>query len=210
MIDPPARRPRFTLRVLLFVVALVALIVSLINTYRIAQRNRLLEAENQRLRNEVGELSIEDETRFHAIQVPADNEFEWAWRIWIPEGHSYRVRVASGQIPKEGFPQSGGTLYLREAGEHVVRYRIRRDPRNNQWQGTLQTTGGSVGSGSHPWVEWNQRTATTGGVGTSTQSFPAGQPGQQIELARYRVSQASSSDKIEDPAAGFLIWLEPN
>jgi hypothetical protein len=31
-----------------------------------------------------------------------------------------------------------------------------------------------------------------------------------IEIMRQRVSEkANSSDKIGDPAAGFLIWLEP-
>jgi hypothetical protein len=31
-----------------------------------------------------------------------------------------------------------------------------------------------------------------------------------IELIRHRVSQARSSEQFEDPAAGFMIWLEPN
>jgi hypothetical protein len=207
MLEAPSRRPRFTLRVLFFVVALVALVVSLINTYRIAQRNRLLEAENQRLRNEVGELSVEDESQFHAIQVATDNELEWAWRIWIPEGRSYRLRSIGGQIPKEGFPQSGGTIYLREPGEHVVRYRIRRDPRDDKWYGATSTTGGSVGKDRQEWVEWGSRSATTGGVGTTTRALS---PDQRVELARHRVSQADSTEKMEDPAAGFLIWLEPN
>jgi hypothetical protein len=206
--DQPSRRLRFTLRVLFVAIAGIALVVSWINTYRIAQRNRLLETENERLRNEVGDLSIEDETRLHVIRVRTDNKMEWAWRIWIPEGHSYRVRAFSGQVPKEGFPKSGGMMLLSKPGEHWIRYRIRRDPRNNQWQGTLHTTVGSVGSGvSHSWVEWNQQTSITGGVSTSTADFA---PDERVELARHRVSQESSSDKIEDPAAGFLIWLEPN
>jgi hypothetical protein len=35
------------------------------------------------------------------------------------------------------------------------------------------------------------------------------EPGQRIELIRHRVSQASDSGKIEDPSAGFMVWLEP-
>ncbi|MEX2138864.1 MAG: hypothetical protein WD894_06355 [Pirellulales bacterium] len=132
--NPPSpRRPRFTLRVLLVAVAVIALVVSWVNTNRIATRNRLLEAENRRLRNDFGELSVEDETRFHAIGVPTNNELEWAWRIWVSEGHSYHIRVAGGQVPKEGFPQTGyGATTISEPGEHEVRYRIRRDPRDNR------------------------------------------------------------------------------
>lgn len=33
-------------------------------------------------------------------------------------------------------------------------------------------------------------------------------PGETVELCRHRVSQAGPSLDIEDPAAGFLTWLE--
>ena len=144
--SPAARRPRYTLRVLFVAVAAIALVATWINTYRIAERNRLLESENRRLRNEVGALSVEDETRFHAIQIPTNNELEWAWRIWIPEGRSYRVRSCGGQIPKQGFPKFGGTIVISQPGEHVVRYRIRRSPRDNLWWGELSTNHARVGN----------------------------------------------------------------
>jgi hypothetical protein len=36
------------------------------------------------------------------------------------------------------------------------------------------------------------------------------EPGTDILITRQRVSQkATSSDQIEDPSAGFMIWLEP-
>jgi hypothetical protein len=205
--SPAARRPRYTLRVLLAAVAVVALVVTWVNMYRLSERNRMLIAENQRLRDEVGELSVEDESQFHAIQVTADDELEWMWRIWVPPGRSYKVRSVGEQIPKAGFSQGGGTLMLQDSGEHWVRYRIERDPRDNRWRGKLSARGGSVGGDEHAWVEWGARTSTSDGVGKSTQVFPAD---ERVLLIRHRVSQATSSDKIEDPSAGFLIWLEPN
>jgi hypothetical protein len=205
--SPDTRRPRYTLRVLFAAVAVIALVVTWVNTYRIAARNRLLEVENRRLRNEVGALSVEDESQFHAIQIPTNDELEWAWRIWIPDGRSYRVRAVGGQIPKESFPQFGGTITISQPGEHVVRYRIRRGPRDDLWWGEMSASGARVGRYEAPWIEWERRTATTDGVGSSTIKFP---PDQRVVLIRYRVSQAPSSDKIEDPATGFLIWLEPN
>jgi hypothetical protein len=205
--SPAKRRPRYTLRVLLAAVAVIALAATWVNMYRLAERNRLLVAENRRLRDEVGELSIDDESQFHAIEVAADSELEWVWRIWIPAGSSYRLRSSGGQIPKVGFPHEGGTTMLRDPGEHRVRYRIARDPSGDRWRGTLSTRTGSVGGDDHPWVEWKGRTSTSDGVGASTQFFP---PDERVLLIRHRVSQATSSDKIEDPSAGFLIWLEPN
>lgn len=184
----------------------VALAVSIVNNRRLRQENLSLAAENRRLRDEVGELSIEDASQFHAMRVSGDDDLEWAWRIWIPEGCVYRLRLVGSEIPKEGFPpQTGGTIWLRESGEHLIRYRIRRDPRDGKWYGRLSAPTGSVGKDEQPWVEWPSHTSMTGGVGGGTKVFS---PDERVELARHRVSQAKSSEDIEDPAAGFLIWLE--
>jgi hypothetical protein len=186
------------------VTAIVALSVTVAMLYR---ELGPLREEVSRLRNEVGELNVEDPTKLHAIRVETDNELEWKWRIWIPEGASYRLRGDGGPVPKEGYPMTGGTMYLREPGEHVIRYQIRRDPRDGRWNGSLHTQTGSVGKDHQPWVEWSSRTSTGSGVGTSTRSYEID---QRVEIIRHRVSQANSSANIEDPAAGFIVWLEPN
>jgi hypothetical protein len=177
------------------------------NNRQLAHRNEVLVKENQRLRDELGELSVDDETQLHAIRTSSGEKLEWAWRVWIPEGHEYRLRGDGGQIPKEGWPHEGGTNYLRDAGEHVIRYRILKDPRDGKWYGSLSTRGGSVGKDHHEWVEWGSSTSTTGGVGTVTEAFPNDRD-DIVELCRHRVSQKNSTSKIEDPAAGFVIWLE--
>jgi len=103
---------------------------------------------------------------------------------------------------------TGGTTFLREPGEHVIRYLVRRDPRDDSWYGSLHTESGSVGRDPQPWVEWGTRTSTSSGVGKSTRSY---ETDQRVEIIRHRVSEkASSSTQIEDPVAGFIIWLEPN
>jgi hypothetical protein len=202
-VPPPPRVARFALSTLLLVTAIVALSITVVLLYRELVP---LREEVARLRDEVGELNIEDPGRLHAIRVDTKDELEWKWRIWVPEGAGYRVRVSGGEVSSAGFPGDGGTLYLREPGEHVIRYLIRRDPPDNRWTGTLHTRSGSVGGDDHPWVEWGSQTSTGGGVGPSTESFD---PGQRVEIIRFRVSQAKSSAAIEDPSAGFLIWLEP-
>jgi hypothetical protein len=200
----PRARARFSLLTLLLATTMVALSVTVAMLYR---ELGPLRAEVSRLRNEVGELNVEDPARLHAIRVETDNELEWKWRIWIPEGATYRLRGEGGPVPDTGFPSTGGTIYLRDPGEQVIRYAIRRDPRDGKWYGELHGPHGSVGKDAQPWVEWGSRTSTGGGVGRSTQSYL---PGERVELIRFRVSQADSSSKIEKDAAGFVVWLEPD
>lgn len=204
--DTPLRRKgsRFSLRTLLLLTAIIALSVTVAMQYR---ELRPLRKEVARLRNEVGELNVEDPAKLHAIRVETDSELEWKWRIWIPENASYRLRADGGLVPAEGFPTGGGTMYLREPGEHVIRYAIRRDPRDGRWNGSLHGPTGSVGKDHQLWVEWASTTSTSSGVGTSTRSYDTD---RRVEIIRHRVSQAKSSADIEDPASGFIVWLEPN
>ena len=190
---------------LLLVTTIVGLSIAVAMLYR---EIGPLRADVSRLRNEVGALNIEDPTKLHAIRIDTDSELEWKWRVWVPEGASYRLRASGGPVPKAGYPRAGGTMYLRAPGAHVIRYRIRRDPRDGRWQGSLHTRTGAVGKDHQPWVEWPSRSSTSAGVGPRTRSFAID---RQVELIRYRVSeQADRSADIEDPAAGFMIWLEPN
>ena len=118
MSDDAPRKPkraRFSVLTLLLMTTLVALSVTVAMLYR---EIGPLREEVSRLRNEVGELNIEDPEKLHAIQVETDNELEWKWRIWVPEGASYRLRGDGGPVPKEGYPTNGGTMYLRDPGEH--------------------------------------------------------------------------------------------
>lgn len=202
-----SRRPtriRFSISTLVLASTIVALSVTVATLYR---ELGPLRKEVAMLRNEVGQLHVENPTKLHAIRIDTDNELEWKWRIWIPEGTSYRLRAHGGPVPKQAFPRDGGTMFLREPGEHVIRYRIRRDPRDGRWNGSLHTDSGSVGKDRQRWVEWRSRSSTGGGIGTSTRSFDTD---QQVEIIRHRVSQANRSDEIEEHAEGFVIWLEPS
>ncbi|MEX2138863.1 MAG: hypothetical protein WD894_06350 [Pirellulales bacterium] len=71
----------------------------------------------------------------------------------------------------------------------------------------MSASHGGVGKFEQPWVEWRSRRYAIESVGRSTTDIA---PDERVVLARHRVSQANLTDQIEDPAAGFLIWLEPN
>jgi hypothetical protein len=107
------KHARFSLLTLMLVTAIVALSITVATLYR---EIGPLREEVARLRNEVGELNIDDPTKLHAIRIDTDSELEWKWRIWVPGGASYRLRGYGGQVPKEGYPSHGGTMYLREPG----------------------------------------------------------------------------------------------
>jgi hypothetical protein len=153
-----------------------------------------LRVEVRELRNETGRLSIDDPSKPHVVEVRTDDEFTWKWRVWIPAGRAYRVKLTQGMISME------------EPGEHWIEYRIAPNPDSEQWMDKLTTSNGSVGSSSQPWVKWQRRSGFTEGVSYDTNVF---EPGTDILITRHRVSQkANSSDQIEDRAAGFMIWLE--
>lgn len=202
-VEPPPRRPRFSLLALLLLTTVVALAVVVALQWRELQP---LRDEVRRLRNEVGELTVDDPGKFHAIRVETDNRFEWKWRIWIPAGARYKLHAVSEAVPAAGYPEPEGTISLSEPGEHVVRYLIRRDPRDDRWYGALTVGTTSVGKDRHDWVEWNSTMSQSAGVSRTTREF---EPSETVLLYRLRVADSDKTDEIADPAPGFLIWLEP-
>jgi hypothetical protein len=203
----PRKTYRLTQFSLLNLVLMTTIVALGVTVYLLQQRVAPLEAEVKRLRDEVGELNIQDPSKLHAIQVQTDNQLEWKWRIYVPEGVSYAVRSYGNQIPEDNFPQWGGTMYLREPGEHVLRYVIRYDPEGDRWEGSLQMKSGSVGSHHQPWVTWKGRGSTSSGVGMTTQVF---EPDKRVLITRRRYEDDSNPPaKPTDPLPGFMIWLEP-
>ena len=201
-----SRRPRFSILTLIGLLTIAAMTLAIWQLY--AELVPLRE-ENRRLRDEVGELSIEDDAKFHAILMPQTNpnEFTYKWRIWVPEGRSYQLQFASGAIPKQGFPLGYGSgISINEPGEHWVEYRVFRDSDSGRWHDMLYTRDVSISGSYQAWPDWPKRVGAGTSVGDSTRVF---EPGRRVELVRWRISQAQSAAQIEDPSAGYMIWLEP-
>jgi hypothetical protein len=196
-------RPRFSLLTALLLMTIVGMAISLVRLWREVGP---LRADVLRLRNEVGALMIDDETKPCAIRVRTSDDLTWKWRVWIPQGREYLLRCAGESIPKQGFPAGNSSISLSTAGEIWIEYHIAFDPRSQTWQDKLTTRTGSVGSSQQVWASWSNRTSTSDGVEYETK---CSEPGKTIILARVRVSQAQNSQDIEDPSAGFMIWLEP-
>src|SRR5688500_10564334 len=96
------RRPRFSLLALIGLTTTIAMGIAIWLLY--AEIVPLRE-ENRRLRDELGELFVEDDTKVHAIAVRSTEDLVWKWRIWIPEGRRYNIHATGEQIPAKGFPK---------------------------------------------------------------------------------------------------------
>jgi hypothetical protein len=199
-----SRWPRFSLPTAFLLMTIVCLATVMVLLWREVGP---LRAEVRRLRDEVGALSVDDPTKPCAIRVRTKDEYTWKWRVWIPEGREYRLKYSGEQIPKNGIPQSHGSITLSDPGEIWIEYRISPNPQSEQWSDKLYTPNAAVGSAMQKWVKWTRRTTTNEGISYTTQVT---EPGKIIVLNRERVSQtAADSSRIEDPSAGFMIWLEP-
>jgi hypothetical protein len=197
-------RPRISLLTALLLMTIFGMAIVLMQLWREVGPMRV---QLRQLRDEVGRLTIDDPRQFHAIRVRSDSDYSWKWRVWIPEGRKYRIYMATQDIPKHGYPQSQGMVTLDQPGESWIEYRIAKDPNSNNWMDNLNTPSGSVGSSSQAWVAWNRRMSTGDGVEQKTESMD---PGKTILVTRQRVSKtATDTSQIEDPSAGFMIWLEP-
>jgi hypothetical protein len=185
----------------------MALLACGITIFRLWREVGPLQVEVRELRSETGRLSIDDPSKPHVVQVRTNDDFTWKWRIWIPEGRAYRLQMATQDIPAKGYPATNGMISLEQPGEVWAEYRIAPSQDSKDWMDRMTTPSGWVGSSPQPWVKWQRRTGTSEGVSHDTKVF---EPGSDILITRHRVSEkATSSDKIEDPSAGFMLWLEP-
>jgi hypothetical protein len=198
-------RPRFSLLTILLVMALVACGITIWQLWREVGP---LRVEVRTLRGEVGRLSIDDPTKLHAIQVRQTDELVWKWRLWIPAGHSYVLHTVGGKVPHEGFPPNSNTLTISHTGETWVEYRIAKNANDGHWWGMVAMPGVRTNGSEQPWVDWRPRVGSGECVGETTETC---EPDKAFLLGRYYYSQSAArgSQTIEDPASGFMIWLEP-
>lgn len=209
MTEPRGKsRLRFSLTTLVLLTTITALAITVFLQWREVGP---LRDEVRRLRDEVGEISLGDRDKIHAIRVHTPEPLVWKWRVWLPAGRRYRLRSEGGEgaISKAGFPEEGGTMYVEppadEGEEMWVEYRIKQD-RDGDWRGYMRTRSGSVGADNHPWAAEGGRVSTTAGVGASTR---VGEADEVLVLARFRTADVDSSTDIPDPADGFMVWIEP-
>src|SRR5579862_9062536 len=105
--EAPRRRAQVSLANLILLCLLVGavIIVYLSHDRARALKEELdtFKAENKKLRDELGELTIVDAAKVNVIAVPTIDEHTWRWRIYLPIGH-FVIRYSEFDIPESGFP----------------------------------------------------------------------------------------------------------
>ena len=137
--NPPRRRFQFSLRTALLLIALAAVGISLWVSNRMYKQNEQLRADNIRLRNEVGEINVEEggEYKLHAIRAPGDASRTWKWRVFVPAGHTFYLNAVLNQIPAAGDIAMPSSQVMIPQGYQTISLELRKNDRN-QWQWDLR------------------------------------------------------------------------
>jgi hypothetical protein len=208
----PRWRPRFSLFSALLLITIAGMAIVIVRQWRELGPMR---AELRKLRDEVGALTIDDESKIHAIRmtnyvVPEGTQM-WKWRVWVPEGESVVVRFRWGDVPRNGVPLGQGASSL-VAGENIVTMTAAKSPDGKAWLAGLSTPTRGISMPVDPdshFFDWTQMVSTGEKVGTTTKVF--GDDSDIFVLERCRAGQYDDVKeflKVSEPTAGFIIWLE--
>jgi hypothetical protein len=153
-VRPWRRRLQFSLATLILLVTIAALVVALWTT---SQRWKKDVAELQKLRDLVGELTISDPDKVHAIRVPSTGQLKWQWRVYLPAGRQFRLRLITGDVPRAGVPAPGKAVgmygFLDCSGEFLLSANVEKN-RRGTWVLAASAPPSWDGSNPFPNDEW--------------------------------------------------------
>jgi hypothetical protein len=209
--SPPRRRwLQFSLRSMLVLIVLAAIAFSLWTSNQQRKEIQRLQAEVKRLKNEVGEIVVEEgeEHKLHAVALPALEDNTWKWRVHVPAGRNFTVAAASGVTPPSGEAQATSTFRSElSAGEQTITVALRRNEegiwrwimRTDLGMGQLQVSSESKMNG--------RKSSFWSGVSVNT---VAAEPGKRIELLRHRTffsDDPKTSTGHDGPGDGILVMI---
>lgn len=71
---------------------LIAAIVGGVFTYQAGQKHRRLVSEFERLKNKVGDLTVDDPSKVHVRVLDTGEDLHFAWRVYFPAGFPFSVK----------------------------------------------------------------------------------------------------------------------
>lgn len=216
---PRCGRWRFSLRAVLFLTLVAALLLGSLLTY---WRMRRAERELQVVRDEMGYLAIGDPSLVHVVALNVNEAMTWRWRVHLPKGHKYRWKVAHGPVPAQGVPQKAtwtcvsNEPYWETGVEALVTVSLRRDGAD-KWALTLSSRSGGtkwqLGGGTVTIPDAHMRPLLEAGSieesHLGSRGTEALTPGEAIILLKRHVRERTPSGGSPTmPMPGIMIWLE--
>ena len=207
------RIARFSIREVLFVMAIVALAIPL---YRVTNENLSLQKELNELRNESGLLTKTEENSIHLIAIPSASPKSQAWRISVPPeaGDVFQVVFAQSNIPvgtsgalpdPKVSPSMAFTIPPNDLDELVFRIELKEDPAKISW--SIDGLTGSEIDVEPEQAVWS-KTMTEFSVNAkgATIAVPLGEPIELLTAVR-RWDDTRKTWVNKDFADGIKIWL---
>ncbi|MEO1498589.1 MAG: hypothetical protein AAFV43_15705 [Planctomycetota bacterium] len=233
--SPTDHRPRFRLSLLnlLLITALAAASLAIATLWREVGP---LRDEVLGYRQQLGYLTVPagEADRVHAVAVESERRHEWRFRVFLPEGRTYRLYFREGELPRRtpelieakdyyAAVRSSGSGSSRkiDPGEHLLSFRVARADSQgdlSDWTFATRMPGrGALGSVTTtvPWMADERAWSTsTSMVNRSQKSFAADQPLPLLSVRRDVVEElpsggwSATSPKQSQASDGFAWWIE--
>jgi hypothetical protein len=246
----PPRRSQFTLLNLLLLLTTVAAAVGMVAAYRrVGETKARLEqqlagvhaeladvrAENKRLREDGGYLTIDKADRAYAIRLREQQARTWTYRVFLPPGRNYVVASQVNHLPTGGQLTAfsdGGSLPSTNTisagdhdsvgtglppGEYLITLAVLPEG-DDQWKYRLEVRGSGDGNRElkaagavirNDGVKWP---ATEHGFGTGGASAWQSEhnPEQTLILLDGRALSDEVGSTTADSTEGAMLWIQPN
>lgn len=208
MNESPSPR-RMSLRTLLLIVMFFAMGIAI---WRLNYEIGPLRTEVRKLRDETGQLTIDDPDRIHAIQLATDYPLAWKWRIYVPEGRTARLFYQAHSVPNDGFPKTPNRpRTVTGPKEVIVTVKIDQQT-DDQWRVGMAFDGGTsyqlIPVEATRWLDSGSAGWSVGKVGRSVSVEENDQP---IVLLRKKIiykSEQTQPQEAPPEADGLLVWID--
>jgi hypothetical protein len=199
------RKFQFSLRTVFTLVLIVTLIAVLVRETSI---NWALRKDNRLLRRELGIPDSVSLGNFYLLQVhsvPVKQAYHQVWRIIVPEGYYYWVRVRTCDIPiSDTLPDEGTVACQLSSGEAVLHAMVTSN--DGEWTLRIEANDKELE------IPFDGAFLTNGGVSCSLPLAEDGiHPPQGIALFKgfertYQIDASNAS--VAYSKSGLLIWLQ--
>lgn len=226
MTETPGRwRLRFSLLTLLLLLTIAALAVTV---WRQSFEIEPLRQEVRRLRQEVGQLTIDDESKIYAIRVITADLDVHRFRVYLPKNRRFNLNTRNETIPgklntqsrQEWFaslPGSGSSGNI-DSGEFTIDVQVRPDPKKpDHWDFaySINGRGGGTTGAVVPWLADRRVWTISDEVHRGKQIELDANDGLVLfalrkgDLKEFPGGYSTTGPDESKEHPGLMLWIEP-